>query len=308
MEYSVKSPVAVVIFNRYEITKKLFEELKKVKPKELYIIADGPRMDRPEDKEKCEKTRKIFDNIDWECNIHKNFAECNLGCSKRPYTGFNWVFENVNEAIILEDDCIPDISFFRYCDELLEKYRDDERIMMISGNNQLNNWKRGEYSYHFSKFGGIGAWASWKRAWKYFDIEISNWKDETIKTLLKNKLNNYEFYSRKLAYDKLYNNSENTTAWDYQWGFARLMQSGLAISPSCNLICNIGFGPDATHSTTISKVINLKAQNMEFPLKHPSFVIADNEYDKKMIKKTCGGYINLLKDFIKNIILRSREN
>ncbi len=307
MEYNVKSPVAVVIFNRYETTMKLFYELRKVKPKELYIIADGPRKDKPDDIEKCKKTREIFEKIDWECNIHKNFSEQNLGCCKRPYTGFSWIFDNVNEAIILEDDCIPDISFFRYCDELLEKYRDDERIMLISGTNQLNNWKRGDYSYHFSKFGGIHGWASWKRAWKYFDIEITDWKDEAVKTLLKNKLNNYEFYSRKLAYDKLYNNSRNTTAWDYQWGFARLIQSGLAISPSCNLICNIGNGPDATH-TKGSKTINLKAQGMKFPLNHPKFVIEDNEYDKKMISKICGGNLNLLKDFIKNIVLRSSKN
>lgn len=302
IEYKVKSAVAIVIFNRYEITKKLFEKIKEVQPQELYIIADGPRENRPEDKEKCEKTRKIFESIDWTCNVYKNFADTNMGCSKRPYTGFDWVFNNVEEAIILEDDCIPDITFFKYCDELLERYRNDNRIMLITGNNQLNNWKRGEYSYHFSKFGGIGAWASWRRAWQHFDIEISKWEKDEIKQLLKNKLGKYEFITRKKAYDKLYNNSNHTTAWDYQWGFARLIQSGLAIAPSCNLICNIGIGGEATHSTSNNKVIGLKAQTMPFPLTHPDFIIEDNEYDKKMIKKACGGYQNIIKDWIKDRI------
>ena len=116
-EYQVESPVAMVVFNRYETAKQVFEQVRKVKPKKLFIIADGPREKVPQDIEKCKKVRSIFDNIDWDCEIHKNFSEVNLGCSKRPYTGFSWVFENVEEAIFLEDDCLPNISFFKYCEK-----------------------------------------------------------------------------------------------------------------------------------------------------------------------------------------------
>ena len=241
-EYQVKSAVAMVVFNRYDTTIKVFEQIRKVKPKKLFVIADGPRKNVPQDVEKCKKVREIFDKIDWDCEVYKDYSDENLGCSKRPYTGFSWLFENVEEAIILEDDCLPNISFFKYCDELLEKYRYDERIMLISGTNQLKKWKKGNYSYHFSNFGGIWGWASWSRAWKYCDIDIKLWDDDVVKELLKEKLSNIQYITRKKIYDELCNNSNKSTAWDYQFGFARLIQSGLAISPSVNLITNIGDG------------------------------------------------------------------
>lgn len=304
MEYKVKSAIAMIIFNRYDTTVKVFEQIKKVRPSKLFIIADGPRTNIETDKEKCELVRSIFDDIDWECEVYKNFSTENLGCSKRPYTGINWVFENVEEAIILEDDCIPSISFFKYCDELLEKYRNDSRVMLISGTNQLNKWKRNNYSYHFSDFGGIWGWATWKRAWEKFDIDINLWNDEAIKELLKGKLTHSQYNNRKRIYDELYKNSENTTAWDYQWGFARIIQSGVAISPSVNLISNVGVGEDSTHTNKKTSVTNLKSNELEFPLVHPPFLIVDKQYDKKMYNKIRGNLINRLKDLIKAIIKR----
>ena len=305
-EYQVESPIAMVVFNRYDTAIKVFEQVRKVRPKKLFVIADGPRPNVPEDVEKCKKVRAIFDNVDWDCEVYKNFSEENLGCSKRPYTGFSWVFENVEEAIILEDDCLPNITFFKYCDELLKKYKDDERIMLISGTNQLKTWKRENYSYHFSNFGGIWGWASWRRAWKYFDIEIKLWKDEATKRLLKDRLSKLQYFTRKRVYDELCNNSENTTAWDFQWGFARLIQSGLAISPSVNLITNIGNGADATHTAKKSMVSELTSYSMEFPLVHPPYVMQDEEYDKKMFMKLNGSYIGIAKTVISQIINKGK--
>lgn len=307
MEYKVKSAVAMVVFNRYDNAKKVFEEIKKVRPTKFFVIADGPRNNVPEDAEKCKKVREIFDNIDWECEVYKNFSDENLGCSKRPYTGFSWVFEHVDEAIFLEDDCLPDISFFKYCDELLEKYRNDSRVMLISGTNQIKRWKRGEYSYHFSDFGGIWGWASWKRAWQYFDINIKMWNNDNVKKLLKQKMIRSQYNNRKVIYDGLYNNSKDTTAWDYQWGFARIVQSGVAISPSVNLITNIGNGQDATHTAGKSKVSNLPSMEMQFPLKHPPFLMVDKEYDKEIYKVIKGGIINQIKDFIVRILKKWKK-
>lgn len=302
--YNVKSPVAMVVFNRYDNAKKVFEEVRKVKPRKLFIIADGPRRGNIEDIEKCKKVRSIFNNIDWECEVYKNFSDENLGCSKRPYTGFSWVFEHVEEAIFLEDDCLPNISFFRYCDDLLEKYRYDTRVMLISGTNQLKKWKRKNYSYHFSKFGGIWGWATWKRAWKYFDIEIKQWEDETVRQLLKYRLNKFQYMERKRIYNNLCNNSNNTTAWDYQWGFARIIQSGVAISPSVNLITNIGTGNDATHTSKESEVSNLDRYEMKFPLVHPTFLMIDEEYDRKMYKKINPFSLGTVKTILINLTKR----
>lgn len=304
-DYNVKSAIAMIVFNRPDNTRKVFEKVRQVKPKKLFIIADGPRNNNERDKVKCEEVRTIFNNPDWDCEIFTNFSEVNLGCSKRPATGITWVFENVDEAIILEDDCVPDISFFRYCDEMLERYRYDTRIMLISGTNPLLRWQRGEYSYHFSTFGGIWGWASWARAWRYFDIEISLWNNPIVKEMVKFRLNKMQFLSRAFIYDKLVNNSINTTAWDYQWGFARIIQSGLAVVPSRNLITNIGNGIDATHThNQNSPVANLPATPLEFPLIHPPYVIADKEYDTLMYQKITAPYWRIYLSILKRKFLK----
>ena len=299
-EYKVRTAIAMLVFNRTENTKKVFEQVKKVKPSKMFIIADGPRKNKESDEIKCQQTREIFNNIDWECQVYKNFSKVNMGCAKRGETGFSWVFENVEECIFLEDDCIPNISFFKFCDELLEKYRNDTRIMLISGTNQLGKWDKSKYSYHFSKFGGIWGWASWKRAWKYYDFDIKLWDDKNVKNILKERLNFFQYISRKSIYDDIYNKNAKFSSWAYQWGFARIIQSGLAISPQVNLITNIGAGKDATNTKKASSVSNLKSYEMKFPLSHPPYVIADEEYDKKMYNKICGSNYRICKNFISN--------
>jgi hypothetical protein len=150
-------PVLLIIFNRLESTKKVFREIAKAKPRQLFVAADGPRPNHPEDIEKCRLTRAVIDEVDWECDVHKNYSDVNLGCGQRPATGISWVFEHEERAIILEDDCVPHLTFFRFCEELLERFHDDERVMQICGNNFQFGRKRTRYSYFFSCIIFVGA-------------------------------------------------------------------------------------------------------------------------------------------------------
>ena len=283
IDYKVKAPVAIVVFNRPDCTQKVFEQVRSVKPSKLYIIGDGPRKLNRDDEINCTKTKEIFNNIDWECEVFSNFSDKNLGCGKRPATGISWVFENEESAIILEDDCVPDLSFFHYCDDLLERYKEDERIMLISGTNIFGYYDCEGYDYIFSYFGGIHGWASWSRAWKYFDYDMPLWHNKIVKNNIKYFfMDRMCFYQRSIIYDELSDENRYKTVWDYQWGFARLTQSGMAIVPKHNLIANVGFGENATHTkNSNSRFANLKTTQLNMPLKHPPYLMVDREYDRK---------------------------
>jgi len=283
-DFQVKTPVGLIIFNRPQTTQKVFDAIRKMKPLKLYVVADGPRTNSPDDMEKCEKTRAIIKQIDWECQVFTKFSNKNLGCGRGPSSGISWIFEQEEEAIILEDDCVPNQSFFRYCQENLKKYREDKRVMLISGTNTLGEWKSSFQSYHFSVYGGIWGWASWRRAWNYFDFEMKLWGDKEIRDRLRDVIGKKHFNQRKDIYTKTYYDHHDVSWWDYQWGFARHIQSGLAIVPSRNLITNIGCGTDATH-TSGSVFCNRQVHELEFPLKHSKYVVVDKEYDNKFFDK-----------------------
>jgi len=242
------------------------------------VIADGPRADKPGEAEKCAQVKAIIDRVDWDCEVLKNYSDENLGCKMRPASGLDWVFDTVEEAIILEDDCLPHPTFFRYCQELLDYYRNDNRIMMISGNNFQFGRKRTDYSYYFSKFPHIWGWASWRRAWKYYDIQMTLWpevrKGKWLQDILKS--DKAVTYWTKI-FDVAYKNQID--AWDYQWTFACWIQNGLSILPNINLVSNIGFRPDATHTKGESILSNVSVEEMVFPLKHCPYVICDEEAD-----------------------------
>ncbi|MGB3512759.1 MAG: glycosyltransferase family 2 protein [Microcoleaceae cyanobacterium] len=280
----MQTPVAFLVFNRPEVTEKVFAEIRKAKPSQLLVVADGPRLEKTGEIEKCEAVRSIIEKVDWDCQVYKNYSDVNLGCKLRVSSGLNWVFETVETAIILEDDCLPHPTFFRFCDELLEKYREDKRVMMISGTNTLGEWQSNIQSYHFSYFGMIWGWASWRRAWQYYDVEMKLWAKPEMKTLVKNVLGDEKQYNRvKKVLDGIYDGHDT---WDYQFVFSRLSQSGLAIIPSVNLISNIGFGAEATHTKTPAEGIsNLSFQPISFPLKNPSGVGVDREYTEKHNQK-----------------------
>lgn len=276
----LKTPILFLIFNRPDTTQKVFEEIRKAKPEKLFVSADGPREGKPGENEKCLAVRDILKQVDWDCELTTNFRDKNLGCKKAVSLGIDWFFENVEEGIILEDDTLPHPTFFRFCEELLEKYRDDERIMMISGDNFQFGRKRTNYSYYFSKYAHIWGWASWRRTWKYYDVNMKLWPEirdgKWLFDMLGDK--NAVFYWKNI-FEKVYTNKIDT--WDYQWNFACWVQNGLAILPNNNLISNIGFGADATRTKEKNdKRVNMKTCGMDFPLKHPSFMVRNVVADK----------------------------
>jgi hypothetical protein len=275
----LETPVALLIFNRPETTARVFAEIARAKPKRLLVVADGPRSD--EEAEKCAAARAIIERVDWDCDVLTNFSEVNLGCGIRPATGIHWIFENCEEAIILEDDCLPHPTFFRYCMELLDYYREDERVMAISGNNFQKGNIRGSQSYFFSHYPYCWGWATWKRAWQYYDYKIALWQQVRDTSLLADLLGSPVIgtYWAK-ALDTVFN-GKKADVWDYQWMFTCWIQHGLAILPNVNLVSNIGFGSAATHTKEdLYGMANLDVGAIEFPLAHPSYVIPDFEADR----------------------------
>ena len=276
----MKTPVAFLIFNRPDTTEKVFEAIRAAKPPKLLVVADGARSDRPDEGEKCEAARKIIERVDWDCEVLTNYSEVNLGCQKRVSSGLDWVFNNVEEAIILEDDCVPHPTFFRFCEELLDYYRDDERIMVISGDNFQFGRKRTEYSYYFSRYNHIWGWATWRRAWQYYDIEMKLWskiRDGNWLKFILEEPRAVKYWSK--IFQAVYDGYINT--WDYQWTFACWLQSGLTVLPNVNLVSNIGFGTEGTHTKDIrNPFANLPTEKICFPLQHPPFIIRHTLADK----------------------------
>jgi hypothetical protein len=295
-----ETPVAFLIFNRPDTTEKVFREIARVRPERLLVVADGARPDKPGEAEKCAAARAIIERVDWDCEVLKNYSDANLGCRLRVSSGLDWVFDIVEEAVILEDDCLPSPSFFPFCAELLARYRDDSRVMQICGSNFLKGWRRNEHSYYFSNYGPIWGWASWRRAWKLYDVEMKLWPELKEKRLLEDLcLNAGEVEQRRKIYDMVFSGEMDT--WDLQWGFAKLVNSGLSITPSVNLVSNIGFGAGATHTSSDDHPFSaVKGQELAFPLSHPSFIMRDRLCDLKyindfMLGKTRRGLKSILR-------------
>jgi len=282
----LRTAVLLVIFNRPDTTRRVFEAIREAKPPRLYIAADGPRPGVASDQQKCAEARLIADEVDWDCDVKTLFSETNLNCGVGPSSAFTWFFEHEEEGIILEDDCLPSLSFFWFCEELLARYREDRRIMHIGGNNFLNGWQKDSaYSYYFSKSGHIWGWATWRRAWNMFDYSIHLYNELKQKNYFDSLFSgSLEKYYRLRKFDKTVN-SARVDWWDYQWDFARYANSGLAIVPKINLVKNLGFGKDATHTQNgKSKSAFLEAGTMEFPLMHPPFIMRDFESDNRYFK------------------------
>jgi hypothetical protein len=298
LDSKLKTPVAFLIFNRPETTEKVFAEIAKAKPSTLLVVADGPRTDRPGEIEKCSKTRAIIDRVDWECEILTNYSDVNLGCKRRISSGLDWVFDTVEEAIILEDDCLPDPTFFRFCEELLEKYRDDERIAMISGDNFQFGRKRTEHSYYFSRYPHIWGWATWRRSWLNYDVNMKLWPKIRDGGWLKDFLDdtkNVRYWSE--IFEKVHQGKIDT--WDYQWTFSCWMQSALTILPNVNLISNIGFGSDALHTKEKNRLAGMKTEPIMFPISHLRYMLRDSQADHATEKLTFSGQSILKRGFIR---------
>jgi hypothetical protein len=275
----ITTPVVFLIFNRPDTTEKVFEAIRRARPPKLLVVADGPRPDRQGEAEKCAAARELIDRVDWPCEVKTNYSDVNLGCKQRISSGLNWVFETVEEAIILEDDCLPDPTFFLFCQELLAKYRDDERVMSIAGDNFQFGRKVTPYSYYFSGYAHMWGWASWRRSWNNYDVSMKIWPEIRDHSLLRNIFED----SRVMKYwhwvfEIVYKNQIDT--WDYQWMFACMVNNGLVILPNKNLVSNLGYGiAAATHTTWNSIFGNMKTESMQFPLSHPPYILRDRKAD-----------------------------
>ncbi|UOE48311.1 nucleotide-diphospho-sugar transferase [Mucilaginibacter sp. SMC90] len=274
-------PVLFLIFNRPDFTDMVFEAIAEIKPQYLYIAADGPRPDKPDDIGLCTKTRSIIERINWNCEVKTLLRDKNLGCRSAVSEAISWFFENVSEGVILEDDCLPDKTFFPFCAELLEKYRFDNKVMSISGSNLLpEGWKKNTQSYHLAH-GGIWGWATWKRAWSLYDIEMKSWPEQETKAKIKTQLGTPEWYNSYYGmFESSFNKSLNT--WDIQWFYSILINNGTAINPSVNLVKNIGYG-NGTHTHSADDAIaSLTLNAMNFPLIHPQKMLLDIDYLKQV--------------------------
>lgn len=282
---SFSKPVAFIIFNRPDLTEIVFEAIRQAKPKKLLVVADGPRF--TEEAEKCEKARAVIGRVDWECEVLTNFSDTNLGCKRRVSSGLDWIFSEVEEAIILEDDCLPAPSFFDFCQTLLDKYKHDERIMMIGGINFQPDNHRNDYSYYFSKYVHIWGWASWRRAWEHYDVDIKTWQEYKNLGLMDSVCNDPDekkYWSD--IFDKVYDGGIDT--WDYQWVYTCWSQNALSILPHFNLISNIGFRLDATHTINDSPYANQPTTDI-WQIKHFPFVARSQDADQYTFDNHYGG-------------------
>lgn len=276
------TPILFLVFNRPSTTQVVFDAICKVKPTRLYIASDGPRRNVPSDMEKCAAVRAIVSNIDWECEVKTLFREENFGCGKAVSSAITWFFQQEAEGIILEDDCLPIPDFFSFCTELLEKYRNDKRVMQIGGNNFLSEIHRSyEFSYFFSNHNSIWGWATWRRAWDMYDYNMTHY-DEIMRSGFFNDhfSSIYEedyftwVFRRTVVHPHI--------TWDYQWEFIRRINSGLTIMPQKNLVVNIGFGANATHTTDEGGASSkLQLEEIGFPLRHPEFIMVDSPADRR---------------------------
>lgn len=280
------TPILMLIFNRPETTIKVFEAIREVKPKYLFVAADGPRMNRIDEYERCMEARRIFENIDWDCKINTLFRDENLGCGAAVSSAITWFFNNVDEGIVLEDDCLPNKSFFTYCSTLLEYYRFNDQIMFISGDSALsqNFSQNSENSYFFSAIPRVWGWASWRRSWEKYLFDVNRIDNR----IFNEKLDQYfedlsiKNFWKKIRLFLMYNLLDT---WDYQLGFSLWVNNGLAITPYTNMVSNIGFGINATH--TINATESTRSNLQTYALSdiiHPKEIKQDKSLDMEMLR------------------------
>lgn len=278
---NLNTPVLFMIFNRIEPTIQVFEQIRKAKPPRLYVASDGARETKQGENELVEKVRTyIVNSVDWDCEVFYLFRENNLGCKIAVSEAITWFFQHEEQGIILEDDCKPSQSFFWFCEDMLNYYKNDMRIWHISGNNFQKGVQRGEGSYYYSRYAHIWGWATWANRWQRYDVSLNTFsefkKRNKIKYVFENK-REQQFWL--CNFQQIIDEKINT--WDYQWEYCVIVNNGLCITPSVNLISNIGFGENATHTfDPDSELANIQEHDIAFPLIHPKFMILDKEADK----------------------------
>ena len=274
------TPILFIFFNRSNHAQQVFNVLRQVQPRRLFLAGDGPRIGRPSDAEGCREARELAMQVDWPCELHTRFLERNLGCKLAVSSAISWFFEHVEDGIILEDDCVPSLSFFSFCAEMLDRYRDDKRVMQISGSNFLPVRRDAGASYYFSALNDIWGWATWRRAWRHYDLSMPDYPEFKKRRLLENYVGGRAIASWLESYlDEAYRS--DCSVWSSQWTYAMARQNGLTIVPPVNLVCNIGFDSEGTHSSCDSwKYYGAFAAEDIDALIHPRFILVDRGADK----------------------------
>ncbi len=280
-----RTAVLLVLFNRPDATRVVFEAIRQARPTRLYLAADGPRPGYPADKANCREARRVVGAVDWPCEVKTCFREHNLGCGRGPAEAYDWFFGQEEEGIVLEDDCVPDPSFFPFCQELLARYRHDPRVMHITGTNFLGDRYQPAYSYYFSIHPHEWGWASWRRAWQLYDFDIGRFPEVARTGALRSRYSGRLEYAYRMSKFRSTYGRPGVSWWDYQWNFALHAHGGLAVVPAVNLVRNIGFGPGATHTVSARDARgDNAARTMPFPLRHPSAVVQDRAADRQYFR------------------------
>lgn len=304
---NIKTPVLLIAFNRPDTTSVVFEQIRKAKPSKFYFAVDAPRERKGEEEKELNQTVKdLVHLVDWDCEVHTRFSDVNQGCGFGPANAISWAFETEESLIVLEDDCVPVPTFFSFCDEMLERYKDDERVTIIGGRSHHSNSSFfDKQDYLFTHYAHTWGWATWKRCWNKFDIFMKDFPEWLAQggayNILPNK-KHAEFFNKRFedVYRTIY--AEVSHSWDMQWVYARIKEGGLGIVPCKNLISNIGCG-NGTHTSTDFK--DIPSAEMPSSLRHPSFVLINNLYEELHF---CHSFMkrhsvyNLLKNFSSKIL------
>lgn len=305
------TPILFIIFNRPDTTVKVFQEIRRAKPRQLFIAADGPREENIDDVKKCNEARKVAFQVDWDCEVKTLFHNKNRGCGVAPAENITWFFEHVEQGIILEDDCLPHPSFFRFCEDMLLFYKNNFKISQISGDNFQHGKKWGNASYYFSKYTHIWGWATWRDRWLQYDFELKLADEYRKKGLIESKCSNSKeraFWHRKL---NMLSGGKRKDIWDYQWMFSCWNMNGLSVVPNKNLVSNIGFDNTATHTVSYNnKIANLPTFEIG-KIQHPKAIVEETGADNYTFFKS-GFYfhstiIDRLRWRIKKIITKNKR-
>ncbi len=290
------APVLLLIFNRPEAASRVFEKVRRARPAMLYVAADGPREGANGEEHLCAESRRVVTNVDWPCEVKTLFRDRNLGLRAAVSGALDWFFGQEEEGIVLEDDCVPSDSFFPFCGELLERYRHTPEVMAVSGVNFQFGAPKIPYSYYFSRYNHCWGWAGWSRSWKAYDDDMTGWprarEDGTLEKVL-----GYPEAARYWteAFDKAYRNEVDS--WAYRWTLSTWLAGGVTALPTVNLVANIGFGDEATHTRGESSLAFMETGELTFPLTHPSGILVNENADRRTFD-TC--YRNTLSGRFRN--------
>ena len=299
------TPILLIGYSRPHTLKKVIDAVRKVKPKTIYVFCDGPKIDDIESQKQVSMVQEVFLNdIDWECDLKTKFLNTNMGCRHGVKFAIDWFFSNEESGIILEDDIVPINSFFMFCKEMLDKYKDDNRVAQISGLSRVNDTYPSQASYSFSRFPHIWGWASWSRAWNTYDENMDEWSEIKKRNLL-SSIGNKKFSSYWIEQFDLVENGLDT--WDLVWAYSVITQNMISVVPKYNLISNIGFGPGATHTSDYSGALP-ETKPLSFPIIHPvNFMVDDSvpitiayqtmntpQYKESLIKRLKNKFVRTL--------------